>query len=376
MFTHKLTDDAELRLVEPRNAEELFLLIDRNRERLSPWLTFADKTTSVDVVRDFARRGLHQFADGEGFHCGIYLKGKLVGGIGIKPVNQWNRSTDLSYWLDKDAEGKGLITASCRALLDHCFNGMNINRVMIRVAVGNARSQDVACRLGAVYELTQRQSATILNTLFDIKVFSILKEEWTASAPAGRAFFTHKLNDETELGLLETIHSKAVFELVDRNREHLRRWLSWVDETQSESDALATRKKQLHNFAENGSIVAGIWHCGSLAGLIGLHSNNTNCMEIGYWLGEEYQGKGFVTEACKKLIRYTFDDLHINRIEIRAEPDNTRSRAIPERLGFTCEGTLRQVSVSSDGSMADMMVFSLLRDEWNTWRDKYCCEIC
>ncbi|MEN6519948.1 MAG: GNAT family protein [Armatimonadota bacterium] len=365
MFTHKLTDDAELRLIEPRNAEELFLLIDRNRERLSLWLLFTDKTTSVDVVRDFARRGLHQFADGEGFYCDIMLNGKLVGGIGIKPVDQWNRSTDLSYWLDKDAEGKGLVTASCRALLDHCFNGMNLNRVTIRVAAGNSRSQAVVHRLNAIYELTQRQSTMPQDKMFDIDVFSILKEEWTAITPKDRAFFTHKLDDKTELGLLETIHAKAVFELVDRNREHLRRWLSWVDETQSESDALTARKKYLHDFAENGTIAAGIWHCGSLAGLIGLHAHNANCMEIGYWLSEEYQGKGLVIASCRELIRYAFDDLHVNRIEIHAEPGNTRSWAIPRRLGFICEGTLRQASVSSDGSMADLMVFSILKNEWN-----------
>ncbi|MEN6372703.1 MAG: GNAT family protein [Armatimonadota bacterium] len=369
MFTHKLTDDAELRLIEPRNAEELFLQIDRNRERLSQWMTFVDKAGSVDAERVFAKRGLHQFADGEGFHCDIMLKGKIVGGIGMMPVNVWNRSTELGYWLDADAEGKGLVTASCRALLDHCFNEMNINRVTLRTASGNTRSQAVAKRLGAVHESTQRQSAILQNKLVDIEVFSILKNEWPAGSPTGRAFFTYRLDDKTELGLLEPIHSKAVFDLVDRNREHLRRWFSWVDETQSEDDALATRKKQLHNFAKNGSMAAGIWHFGSLAGLIGFHTHNAKCMEIGYWLSEEHQGKGLAISSCKQLIRYAFEDLHINRIEIRAEPGNSRSWAIPRRLGFTYEGTLRQASVSSDGSMADMMVFSLLKDEWDTRLD-------
>ena len=72
-------------------------------------------------------------------------------------------------------------------------------------------------------------------------------------------------------------------------------------------DTREFRKKALHQFAEDGSIVAGIWHKGAIAGTIGLHSVDAKCMEIGYWIGEEYQGKGLITTACRALISHAFD---------------------------------------------------------------------
>ena len=68
MFVHQLTDDAELRLIEPSHADELYSVINRNRSRLLPRLTFVENSTSADSERAFAKRGLHQFADGQGFH--------------------------------------------------------------------------------------------------------------------------------------------------------------------------------------------------------------------------------------------------------------------------------------------------------------------
>jgi hypothetical protein len=60
--------------------------------------------------------------------------------------------------------------------------------------------------------------------------------------------------------------------------------------------------------------------------------------EIGYWLGESFQGKGLMTEACKTLITYAFAELGLNKVEIHCAAENIRSCAIPKRLGFTQEG--------------------------------------
>jgi len=367
MFVHRLTDDAALRLIEPRRAEELYALIERNRERLRPWMTFVEYATSPDAERAFATAGLRQFADGRGFHCDILYRGKLAGGIGMMPVNRGNRSVEIGYWLDADAVGKGLVTVSCRAIVDHCFNVMDLNRVVIRTAPGNILSQAVAKRLGAAHEATLRQTAMLEGRLIDQEVFSLLKAEWREEAlERGEAFFSCRLTGSEELGLLEPRHAGELFALIDRNREHLRRWLPFVDGTVSPSDSQAFITRTLHEMAEKGTTVAGIWYCGALAGTIGLHAEGDKRAEIGYWLGEEFQGRGLVTSACQALIRYAFDDLGVQRICIRAAPENLRSRAIPERLGFTCEGTLRQTGMNGDGTLLDLMVYSLLKDEWET----------
>lgn len=176
--------------------------------------------------------------------------------------------------------------------------------------------------------------------------------------------FVHKLTDDVELRPLDMRHCEEMFELIDRNRAYLRRYLEWVDGQKSVDDARAHRKKMLHKSAEDGTIVVGIWYKGCLSGVIGFHPTGPKCWEIGYWLGEEYQGKGLITMSCRALIRHAFKKLNANRIEIRVEPMNDRSRAVPERLGFTHEGTLRQKGMNADGKFVDMMMHSLLKEEW------------
>lgn len=85
---------------------------------------------------------------------------------------------------------------------------------------------------------------------------------------------------------------------------------------------------------------------------------------IGYWLGEKYQGKGIMTKACKALIQYCFEELNLERIEIRVATENIKSQAIPERLGFQKEGCLRNAEVLYD-QYIDLYVYGLLKKEFN-----------
>lgn len=173
------------------------------------------------------------------------------------------------------------------------------------------------------------------------------------------------VNADIELRLLEVEDAEELFALVDRNREHLRHWLPWVDGTTTVEDSRQFRLQGLERFAENGSFDAGIWHKGKLAGVIGLHriAWAERKSSIGYWLGEEFQGKGLMTMACRAILQYAFEELELNRIEIKVATGNARSGAIPERLGFTHEGVLRDDGWLYDHHV-DHDVFSLLRREW------------
>ena len=74
------------------------------------------------------------------------------------------------------------------------------------------------------------------------------------------------------------------------------------------------------------------------------------------------QGKGIVTKAVKRVMKIGFEDLSLNRLEIKAAVQNIRSRAIPERLGFRLEGILRQAEVVQD-AFYDQALYSFLKDE-------------
>jgi ribosomal-protein-serine acetyltransferase len=86
--------------------------------------------------------------------------------------------------------------------------------------------------------------------------------------------------------------------------------------------------------------------------------------EIGYFIAENRQGQGYVTEAIKKIIAFLFTELGANRLEIHTKATNARSIRLAERCGFTREAHLRQRGRTNEGQVVDLLVFGLLRDEY------------
>jgi ribosomal-protein-serine acetyltransferase len=168
-----------------------------------------------------------------------------------------------------------------------------------------------------------------------------------------------------ELRLLEERHAEKVYATVDRNRVHLRRWMPWVDSSQSANDVRAFIGRSLKRFTEHGYFQAAIWEGDEVAGVIGFHDPNeiNHCISLGYWLDEKRQGRGIMTRATAALVDYALIERGLNRVEIRAARENVRSRAIPVRLGFKEEGLIRQDEFLYD-HYKDSVVYGMLASEW------------
>lgn len=177
--------------------------------------------------------------------------------------------------------------------------------------------------------------------------------------------FEASVEEGLVLRLLEPRHAEALFGLMDRNRDSLGHWFSWVERTQDVEDSRAFIRESLEQFAKDDGFQLGIWLDGELVGVIGLQSISQffRGTEIYYWLAAEHRGRGVVTKACRYLCGYLFGELGLNRIEIRCAATNPKSRAVPERLGFTLEGTLREMGYTRDG-LVGQLVYSLLKREW------------
>ncbi|MHC0036836.1 GNAT family N-acetyltransferase [Pseudoneobacillus sp. C159] len=177
--------------------------------------------------------------------------------------------------------------------------------------------------------------------------------------------FTLKVDNEIELQLFQVHHANELFQLVDNNRYHLRRWLPWVDAMLGPEQYHSIIPIWLKQFADNQGVNLGIRYRGRLVGAIGLHQIDwqNQLTSIGYYLGEGYQGKGIITRAVQALLNYVFFELKLNRVEIRCGVANRKSRAIPERLGFYHEGTIRD-GENLYGHYHDLMVYSLLARDW------------
>jgi ribosomal-protein-serine acetyltransferase len=178
--------------------------------------------------------------------------------------------------------------------------------------------------------------------------------------------FKYIIDEDIELRLLKINDAEELFQLVDLCREHLRKWLPWIDATKSSDDTKVFIKSTMKQFAANNGFQAGIWYKGQVAGVIGYHGMDFShkSTSIGYWLSEKYVGKGIMTKACKALVDYALIDLGLNRVEIRCAENNHKSRAIPERLGFTNEGMIREAEWLYDHYVSHY-VYGMLAKEWN-----------
>ena len=182
MFNCKLSDEAELRLLEESHAEELFTLINRNHERLLIWVPWLSHTDSLENTRDFIKRKLRRFADNNGFAAGIWYQGALAGEIAFEYIDWSNRMTEIGYWLDSDVEGKGLVTKACRVLIAYAFDNLELNRVQIRCATQNLRSRAIPEKLGFTQEGVLRQVERLHDRHVDLVTYGMLVSEWQAVA--------------------------------------------------------------------------------------------------------------------------------------------------------------------------------------------------
>jgi len=182
MFNCKLSDEAELRLLEERHAEELFTLINRNRERLLMWVPWLSNTDSLEHTRNFIKRKLQRFADHNGFAAGIWYKGALAGEIALEYIDRSNNMTEIGYWLDSDVEGKGLVTKACRVLIAYAFDDLELDRVQIRCATENLRSRAIPEKLGFAQEGVLRRVERLHDRYVDLVIYGMLANEWPAVA--------------------------------------------------------------------------------------------------------------------------------------------------------------------------------------------------
>lgn len=125
-------------------------------------------------------------------------------------------------------------------------------------------------------------------------------------------------------------------------------------------------KKRLEHGKAGEALELGIYSGEELVGSIGFHhiAMENKKASIGYWISEEFQGRGIMTDCVRALIGYGFKMLGLHRIRIQCNVENRRSAAIPERLGFTFEGIAREDEFLYD-RFASSRIYSILSHEWN-----------
>ena len=175
------------------------------------------------------------------------------------------------------------------------------------------------------------------------------------------------VDNEIVLKELSLSSAKEIFFAIDNSRNYLSEWLPFVKITKSQADTEKFIHSVVYSQDNKKEKVFEIWHQNKFAGLLGLKDINENYrkLEIGYWLDERLQGNGIITRSCTALVKYIFDTMQMNRILIRVAVGNTKSSAIPKKLGFHFEGVERE-GEALHGKFVDLEMYSLLKKDWNS----------
>jgi ribosomal-protein-serine acetyltransferase len=163
--------------------------------------------------------------------------------------------------------------------------------------------------------------------------------------------------------IAETYHT-----LMEKNFERLANWFPGYDKTPTLEGTRAQLRQRSEALLEGSELPFAIavrtrsdWRLvGATTLLIDLPARSA---EVGYWLDAEFEGRGLAIRAVSAILDRAFGRLGLDRVELRTNPTNSRSRSVAQRLGFTQEGTLREAALFPN-ERRDEVVYGLLAREW------------
>lgn len=178
MFRLPIAEDAYLATLTESDAEALLALINANRAHLQLWISWVDDVLTTADALCFITNAQRQIAAGDALYAAVWHRGELAGVVALNYIDRLRGQTEIGYWLGAAYQGRGLVTAACRALVDYAFTHLGLRRVEIRCALENQRSRAVPLRLGFVEEEVQPQMEWQRSCFTRTVVYAIDAETW------------------------------------------------------------------------------------------------------------------------------------------------------------------------------------------------------
>ncbi|MFJ8073297.1 GNAT family N-acetyltransferase [Streptomyces sp. NPDC096176] len=179
MFATSLGDDgAELRPLEPWQADEFFAHIERGRDFIGRHVGLPDRAKDAASAREFLQSYADKAAADAGRIYGIWMDGTLVGGVLFRTMDPAGGTCEAGCWLEPSAVGRGLVTRAVTVIIDWALGARGLHRVEWRVSSANEPSINVARRLGMTHEGTHREDFLHQGVWQSTEVWSVLASEW------------------------------------------------------------------------------------------------------------------------------------------------------------------------------------------------------
>ncbi|MCV9934447.1 GNAT family N-acetyltransferase [Flavobacterium sp. LS1R47] len=176
-MTITIDQNLKLELINENHAQPIFDLVDANRTHLRKWLPFVDRMQTVEFAGNFVKGTMQRNNDGNEYAFVIIDNEKVIGRIGIYKIDNQNKIGEIGYWLAENVQGKGIITKSCKAIIDFSFSALQLNRIEIKCGTENFKSKIIPEKLNFTQEGIIRQGELLYEQFIDLNLYSLLKSD-------------------------------------------------------------------------------------------------------------------------------------------------------------------------------------------------------
>ncbi len=178
-FPQLETDRLLLRKLTEADVEDLYDYASQDKvTKYVPWHTHRSR----EDTQKFIAYALQQYKNHALAPWGIEYKknGKLIGTIDFVSWQPFHHRAEIGYVLSPDYWGQGIMTEAGKRILAFGFEKMDLVRIYARCTVENTASARVMEKLGMSFEGILRKEAFIKGKHYDMKIYSILREEWAS----------------------------------------------------------------------------------------------------------------------------------------------------------------------------------------------------
>ncbi|WP_404460651.1 GNAT family N-acetyltransferase [Sutcliffiella horikoshii] len=157
----------------------------------------------------------------------------------------------------------------------------------------------------------------------------------------------------------------AVHDAIIHSLHELKPWMIFAQREQTVEDVEANIRESHAEFLQRKDLRLMVFlkETGEFVASSGLHRIDWSIpkFEIGYWIDSRHSGKGYITEAVEGISQFAFEQLGANRLEIRCDSKNVKSRTVAERAGYTLEGILKKSERDVAGELRDTCVYAKVK---------------
>jgi RimJ/RimL family protein N-acetyltransferase len=287
-------------------------------------------------------------------------------------IDKGSRRAELAFGAHPAIRGRGVMTTAVDLLLDWGFDERRLETVSWLANEGNLASRRVAWKTGFTFGGTVRRWLDHRGEYPDAWVAALHRDDpreptttwFTSPVIVGERVAIRPLRDDDVQRIVEGC--------ADERTQH---WLAFMPAPYVEQHARDYLARSALAQAEGTQLqwAAVDPRTDLLLANVGVPRIHRDRAEIWYWSHPDARGRGVMTEAVALAVQHLFADvskggLGMRRAFLKAAAGNTASQQVARANGFTEFGRERRAQLVGDGSYADLVLFDLLRDEWEARR--------